>query len=302
MLEHIDLDQQLSKEEYKRRLPALQRRLYTLEHTVYEARVPVMIVFEGWAAAGKGTTINELVERMDPRGFRVVPVHPPRTTELAYPWMRRFWLHIPGRGQIVVFDTSWYRRVLIERVTKAIPKREWQQGYQDILDFEAMLAAGGMLIVKYWLHISRKEQAKRFKKLQADKLTAWQVTDEDAAQHDAHDKYSRAVETMLARTEAAHAPWTIVEATDRHYAALKVFETLVRALETRLGDQAPSPEPNEIAAPTPNEVVAPTPNEIVAPAPDEIAAPAPAESDTPTAASANGAALPDAPETEDEDA
>ncbi len=276
MLEHIDLDQPLSKEEYKRRLPPLQRRLYDLEHAVYAARVPVMIVFEGWAAAGKGTTINLLATRMDPRGFRVVPVTPPRTAELAYPWMRRFWLQIPGRGQIVVFDTSWYRRVLIERVTKAVPKREWQEGYQDIVDFEAMLAAGGMLIVKYWLHISRKEQAKRLKKLRADKLTAWQVSDEDAVQHEDYAKYTRAVEIMLARTEAPHAPWTIVEATDRQYTALKVIETLVRALELRLGDQAPPPEPDESAALEPTTVSA--------------------------AASANGATLPEDPGMEAEDA
>ena len=243
MLEHINLDQTLSKEEYKRRLPALQRRLYDLQHALYEARIPVMVVFEGWAAAGKGTTINALAERLDPRGFRVVPVHPPRTAELAFPWMRRFWLQIPARGQIVAFDTSWYRRVLIERVTKAISKSEWQQGYQDIEEFEAMLAADGMLIVKYWLHISKKEQGKRLKKLRADKLTAWQVSDEDAAQHDDYNKYARAVEAMLARTEAPHAPWTIVEATDRHYTAVKVFETLVAAIETRLGDKAPPATP-----------------------------------------------------------
>lgn len=256
MLEHIDLDQNLSKEEYKRRVAPLQRRLYDLEHAVYEARVPVMIVFEGWAAAGKGTTINQLAARMDPRGFHVVPVTPPRTAELAFPWMRRFWLQIPGRGQIVVFDTSWYRRVLIERVTKAVPKREWQEGYQDIVDFEAMLAADGMLIVKFWLHISRKEQAKRFKKLYADELTAWQVTDEDAAQHEDYAKYTRAVETMLARTEAPHAPWIIVEGTDRQYTALRVFETLVRALELRLGDKAPPREPDESAALEPTTVAA----------------------------------------------
>ncbi len=250
MLEHINLDQHLSKEEFKRRLPALQDRLYSLQHALYAARVPVMIVFEGWAAAGKGSTINTLAEHLDPRGFRVVPIQPPRTAEQQYPWMRRFWLHLPARGQMLAFDTSYYRRVLIERVTKAVPKREWQPAYQDIQDFEAMLAADGMLIVKYWLHITKKEQGKRFKKLRADKLTAWQVSDEDAAQHEDYAKYTRAVEAMLARTEAPHAPWTIVEATDRHFTALKVFETLTHALETRLGDLAPprAPEPAPASA------------------------------------------------------
>ena len=242
MLAHLNLDQKLEKEEYKRRLPLLQRRLYALEQAVFQARRPVMIVFEGWAAAGKGTVINQLAAELDARGFRVVPVHAPRTAEQRYPWMRRFWLQIPGRGQMVAFDTSWYRRVLIERVTKTVRKREWQQALEDIQDFEAMLAADGMIIIKFWLHIARKEQAKRFKKLKSDKLTAWQVTAEDEAQHAAYDKYQRAVEEMLARTEAAHAPWTIVEATDRHYTGLKVIETIVRTLERHLGDQAPPPE------------------------------------------------------------
>jgi polyphosphate kinase 2 (PPK2 family) len=239
MLDHINLKQKLSKAEYKERLPALQRRLYDLERAVFQARVPVMVVFEGWAAAGKGSTINALAERLDPRGLRVVPITPPRTAELRYPWMRRFWLQIAARGQIVVYDTSWYRRVLIERVTGAVRKREWRRGYQDILEFEEQLAADGTVIVKFWLHISKKEQGKRFKKLRADKLTAWQVSEEDDAQHKAYKKYRRAVEEMLARTEAGHAPWTVVEATDRRYTLIKVLETLVRALEARVGAAAP---------------------------------------------------------------
>lgn len=261
MLEHINLDQDLTKDELKQRLPGLRRRLYNLERAVFQAQVPVMIVFEGWAAAGKGTVINRLASDLDARGFRVVPIQPPRTLELQYPWMRRFWLQIPARGQMVAFDTSWYRRVLIDRVTKTVKRREWQQAYQDIREFEAMLAADGMLFVKFWLHISKKEQAKRFKKLQADKLTAWQVTDEDAAQHAAYDKYKRAVEEMLAETEAPHAPWTIVEATDREYTTLKVFETLVQALERRLGDQAPPREPDEAPQPASNGAAQPVVDE-----------------------------------------
>jgi len=142
---------------------------------------------------------------------------------------------------MVVYDTSWYRRVLIERVNKTVRKREWQEAYEDIRDFEKQLADDGVILVKFWLHIGEKEQARRLKKLLKDKLTAWQVTDEDAAQHKNYKKYLAAVEEMLARTEAPHAPWVIVEATDRYYTRLKVFETLIGALERRLGDQAPPP-------------------------------------------------------------
>jgi polyphosphate kinase 2 (PPK2 family) len=238
MLEQLDLTQALPKDDYKRRLPALQEKLYDLEHAVFQARVPVAVVFEGWAAAGKGSAIRVLAERLDPRGFRVVPISPPRTLETHYPWLHRFWLKIPARGQMVVYDTSWYRRVLIDRLTKQVKKREWEAAYADIAEFEEMLAADGMVLLKFWLHISKKEQSKRFKKLLKRKLTAWQVTDEDAAQHEAYDKYLEAVEEMLARTDSPHAPWTIVEATDPYFTRVKVFETLIKALETRLATPA----------------------------------------------------------------
>jgi len=243
MLEQINLDQSIPKAEYKRRLPQLQARLYDLEHAVFNARIPAAILFEGWAAAGKGSTINVLAERMDPRGFRVVPITPPRTAEMRYPWLHRFWLKIPAYGQIVVYDTSWYRRVLIDRINKTVSKREWQDAYEDIRDFEKQLADDGAVLLKFWLHISEAEQTRRFKKLLKDKLTAWQVADEDAAQHKKYKKYLTAVEEMLARTEGPHAPWIIVEATDRYYTRIKVFETIISALERRLGDQAPPPPP-----------------------------------------------------------
>jgi polyphosphate kinase 2 (PPK2 family) len=254
MLEHIDLTQSVAKEDYRRRLEPLQQRLYDLQGAVFRSRVPVAIVFEGWAAAGKASTLNVLAERLDPRGFRVVPITPPRTLEQAYPWLWRFWLKIPAYGQIVVYDTSWYRRVLIDRITQQVTRRQWDAAYQDILDFESQLAADGTVILKFWLHITKQEQAKRFRKLRASKLTAWQVSDEDDAQHKAYKQYLEAVEEMLARTEAPHAPWTIVAATDRYFTRLKVMETIVQSLEFRLGpqvavaDDTPSAPPPELNA------------------------------------------------------
>lgn len=235
MLEQVDLDVSLSKDDYRRLLPKLQIRLYDLEHAAFVARIPVAVVFEGWAAAGKGSTINLLTERLDARGFRVVPVTPPRTADLHYPWLRRFWLTVPARGQMVMYDTSWYRRVLIERIEEQVKKHEYQLAYQDITEFEEQLAADGAVIVKFWFHISRKEQGRRFKRLLRDPLTAWQVTGEDARQHKDYDEYLVAVEEMLARTDMPYAPWTIVEATDKRHTRIKVFETLIRTLSDRLG-------------------------------------------------------------------
>ena len=247
MLEKLDLGVAVRKADYRRRLPELQSRLYDLVHAAFRREIPALIVFEGWAAAGKGGTIGVLTERLDPRGVRVVPISPPRTSETRYPWMWRFWQRIPAYGQTVIFDTSWYRRVLIERVGKKVRKSAWRTAYEDIVEFEAMLAAEGTLILKFWLQIDRKEQKRRFRKLLASELTAWQVTEEDAAQHRAYGKHLAAVEEMLARTDASHAPWVIVEATDRHHTRIKVFEEIIRAFEQRLA--APLPHPRAHAAP-----------------------------------------------------
>ncbi len=238
MLEQIDLKQSLDKAEYVTLLPRLQQKLYDLHHDIFEARIPVVAAFEGWAAAGKGSTIQTLVERLDPRGFRVVPITPPRTAETHYPWLWRFWQKIPAYGQMVIFDTSWYRRVLIDRIKKEVRRREIQNIFEDIKDFESQLAADGAVIIKFWMHISKKEQAQRFKKLLKKELTSWQVTDEDAAQHKAYDDYLVAVEEMLARTDMPHAPWTIIEATDRYFTRIKVFQTLISAFEARLAKRS----------------------------------------------------------------
>lgn len=234
MLELIDLDRTVAKPAYERRMPRLQTRLYDLERAVSEAGIPVAIVFEGWAAAGKAGAIRTMTARLDPRGSTVVPILPPRTLETQYPWLHRFWLKIPAHGQMVIFDTSWYRRVLIERLDKVIPKRVADEAYQDIVEFEETLAADRTVVVKFWLHISREEQSKRFKRLLADPLTAWQVGDEDRTQHRRYAKYLAAVEEMLARTDTAVAPWVIVEATDRRFARLKIMETTISTLEGAL--------------------------------------------------------------------
>jgi AMP-polyphosphate phosphotransferase len=244
MLEQVDLNLSVSKSEYQKRLPDLQARLYDLEHAVFTTGIPVMIVFEGWAATGKGGAINVMSERLDARGFRVVPITPPRTAEMNYPWLWRFWQKIPARGQIVVYDTSWYRRVLIDRINKTVKRREWENAYQDIAEFEEMLSADGTVILKFWLHISKKEQSRRFKRLLKDELTAWQVTEEDRSQHKKYGKYLVAVEEMLARTDSPHAPWVIVEATEKYHTRIKIIETIIRTLEARLADVPAKPEAN----------------------------------------------------------
>ena len=198
-----------------------------------------MIVFEGWDAAGKGTAIATLTQRLDPRGFRLYPIVPPRTYEQQRPWLWRFWLKVPNRGEMVLFDHSWYRRVLEDRVEVTLPEKAWRQAYRDIQEFERMLAEDGTVILKFFFHISQKEQKRRFSRMKADPLEAWRVTKEDWVHHKKYDEYLVASEEMLEMTDSEYAPWTIVEATSKYYARKKVFETIIAAMEKRLGDNAP---------------------------------------------------------------
>ncbi len=239
MLENINLKKNLPREEYKRNLPTLQGRLYDLEKACWDLGVPTVIVFEGWDASGKGTTISALTQRLDPRGFKLYPVTAPRTYEQQHPWLWRFWLKVPNRGEMVIFDHSWYGRVLEERVEGITPEKAWRQAYRDIVEFERMLADDGCTILKCFLHISKKEQKDRFKAIEEDPLEAWRVTPADWARNKKYDEYLAATEDMLELTESEFAPWTIVEATSKWYARQKVFETIIAGLEMRLGINAP---------------------------------------------------------------
>ena len=230
MLEKVDLTRAIPKEEYKSRLPALQASLYDLQLATSEAGLPSVIVFEGWEAAGKGTCINVLTSKLEPRAFKLHVIKEPRTHELHMPWLYRFWQRIPNYGHMAIFDRSWYRRVLDERVEKITPKGEWQKAYRDITDFERTLADDGYSIVKLFFHISKKEQKKRFRRLESDPLTRWQVQAADWKRHEQYPKYLVAVEEMLERTESEWGPWTIIEATDRYWTRVAVFEAIIRAL------------------------------------------------------------------------
>jgi len=242
MLENVNLNIKLSREEYDETLPKLQRRLYDLEKACWDAKVPSILVFEGWDAAGKGGAIATLTQRLDPRGFKLHSINLPRTFEQARPWLWRFWLRVPNRGEMVIFDQSWYSRVLVERVEKLTPESAWRAAYSDIQDFERMLADDGTVILKFFLHISKKEQKKRFDKIAANPLEAWRVGKEDWVRHRRYDRYVEAAEEMLEMTEAGYAPWTIVEATSKWWARKKIFETIITALERRLGNDVPPRE------------------------------------------------------------
>lgn len=234
MLEQIDLSRKLSKDRYKPEMETLERRIGELQREARSLGIPVAIVFEGWDAAGKGTMINRLLLALDPRGFKVHPTNPPNEEERLRPFLWRFWIRTPARGRIAIFDRSWYGRPLVERVDKLVKKKVWQRSYGEINDFERQLAEDGAAIVKFFLHISKATQKKRFKKLLADPATSWKVTKEDWRHHKQYAKYLLAADEMLEQTCQPHAPWTIVEAHDHRYATVKVFKTVIRAIQERI--------------------------------------------------------------------
>lgn len=242
MLEQVDLSRKIAKPVYRAWIPILRDQLYHLQKASWDARIPVVILFEGWDAAGKGTTIQALTRRLDPRGFKLYPIRAARTYEKKRPWLWRFWRKIPAYGEWAIFDRSWYGRVLVERVEGLTPKRLWQQAYDDIVDFEHTLADDGTLICKFFLHISKKEQKRRFKKLLSDPMTAWHVAPEDWEHHRKYKKYAQAIEEMLARTETEWGPWTLVPATNRRYTRLAVFTTIIQRLAARLAAQNALPQ------------------------------------------------------------
>lgn len=234
MLENVDLSVSLPKAEYRPRARALQRRLLRLQRAIWDARLSPVIVFEGWDAAGKGSTIRKLTSRLEPRGFELHATREPRTFERRMPWMWRYWVKVPRYGAMAIFDRSWYGRVLVQRVEAHFQPPSWIPVFHDINAFERLLAEDRYVVCKFFLHISKQEQARRFEALEEDPTTRWQVDPEDWEHHERYDEYLAATEEMLERTETEWGPWTIVGATDRYWTRVTVFETLVRTLEATL--------------------------------------------------------------------
>ncbi len=234
MLEKFDLSKKISKANYKELHSELEQKLGELQREAKDLKIPIIFLFEGWDAAGKGTLINRLTLSLDPRGFKVYPIHPPNEEERLRPFLWRFWIKIPGRGRIAIFDKSWCGRVLEERVDKTVKKSVWLKAFDEILSFERQLINDGYLIIKFFLHIDKKEQKKRFKNLVHNPSTKWTVTKEDWKHHEQYDKYIEAYEQMLTKTHSVSAPWTIVESHDRRYSTIKVFKTAIDMIENKI--------------------------------------------------------------------
>lgn len=233
-LEEINLNMSVEEEEYKQLLKKFQKRLEKLHNRLYFRRIPVVAVYEGWDAAGKGGNIRRVAAALDPRGYEVVPISAPNPFELAHHYLWRFWREVPKDGHIAIFDRSWYGRVMVERIEGFCTEDDWHRAYREINEFEKELYDWGAVIVKFWLQIDKDEQLRRFTDRQNTPEKQWKITDEDWRNREKWDRYEVAVNEMLQKTSTDFAPWTIIESQDKHFARLKALETLIRAIEARL--------------------------------------------------------------------
>lgn len=234
MIENIDLTKRLTKTEYKSRVRELTPVLRDLQIKHWQAKIPTVVVLEGWDCAGKGECISLLAEILDPRGFKVHPTFEPSIEEALRPFLWRFWVNTPAQGEIVIFDRSWYQRVLTDRVDDNVKKRKWKRAYEQICDFERQLADGGTRILKFFLHITKGEQKKRFKKYEADPVEAWRVRKEDWEHHRRYDEFIEAAEEMFFRTDAHHSTWRILPAECARWARVAMIERLIEDMQEAL--------------------------------------------------------------------
>ena len=234
VLKALDLDQQIEKKRFRVRLERQQGRLNLLQRRARATGITTIAVFEGWDAAGKGSAIRRVTSALDARDYRVIPIGAPTDEELAQHYLWRFWRHLSRAGRITIFDRSWYGRVLVERVEGLATPEEYRRAYAEILNYEEQLVDHGILLTKFWLHISKNEQLRRFRERQRIPHKRWKITDEDWRNRRRWNDYELAVNEMVARTSTRRAPWVLVEANDKNFARIKVIRTLADRLARAL--------------------------------------------------------------------
>lgn len=233
-LREVPLNKTVEDEEYKKELNRLQKKLGMLHNHLYRKRVPVIIVYEGWDAAGKGGNIKRLTGALDPRGYEVHPIASPEPHEKARHYLWRFWTRLPKDGHIAIFDRSWYGRVMVERLEGFCTENDWQRAYYEMNEFEQELHSWGAVILKFWVQIDKNTQLERFTERQNTPAKQWKITDEDWRNREKWDEYEVAVDEMLQKTSTSFAPWHILESVDKKYARIKALQIVVDALEKAL--------------------------------------------------------------------
>ncbi len=230
-LADCDLSATIDPDKYKKKLAQLQRRLSELHNQIYRKKIPVVICFEGWDAAGKGGNIRRLAYPLDPRGFDVIPIASPTPGEKARHFLWRFWTKLPRSGHIAIFDRTWYGRVMVERIEGFCSENDWKRAYGEINEFEKELTDWGTVVLKFWINIDPDTQLERFEARQNTPGKEWKITDEDWRNRDKWPQYAEAIEEMLQKTSTEYAPWYIIESVDKKYARIRTLQIVTDALE-----------------------------------------------------------------------
>ena len=212
-----------------------QEKLYNLQNIFYLNKIPVVIVFEGWDAAGKGGAIKRLTSGLDPRGYRVVSTPAPTPDELAHHYLWRFWNNIPKTGHTTIFDRSWYGRVMVEPIEGFCSEDEYERAFDEINQMEKHLTNSGMLVIKFFIHISKDEQLRRFEDRKNNPQKSWKLTDEDYRNREKWDVYTTAIEDMIKKTTTPYAPWYVISGNSKKYARIEVLKTVTEIMEKALG-------------------------------------------------------------------
>lgn len=231
ILDQVDLTKCYSDNEYKLRLEKYQGTLTRLAWQAHERGISQIALFEGWDAAGKGSAIRRVTEAMDPRMYRVIPIAAPTDEERAHHYLWRFWRHLPRAGTVTMYDRSWYGRVLVERIERFAQEQEWQRAYEEINSFEEQLTEHGIILLKFWVHISKDEQLRRFEARKQVDFKKYKITEEDWRNRDKWDEYQLAVHDMVNYTSTANAPWILVPGNDKKYARITIVKSFCDALE-----------------------------------------------------------------------
>ena len=235
-LADVDLSPTISDEDYKSELKKLQKRLSELHNVIYRKKIPVILCYEGWDAAGKGGNIRRVAYPLDPRGFDVHPIASPLPHELNRQYLWRFWTRLPRTGHICIFDRTWYGRVMVERLEGFCTEKDWKRAYNEINEFERQLTDWGAVLLKFWIHIDSDTQLARFTDRQNTPEKQWKITDEDWRNREKWPQYEEAVNEMLKKTSTENAPWFIIESNDKKYARIKALKIVVKALEKACED------------------------------------------------------------------
>ena len=230
-LADIDLDKSIDEDEYHEELRKLRAHLQNLHNVLYRKRIPVVIAYEGWDAAGKGGNIKRITSALDPRGYVVYPIASPEPHEKARHYLWRFWNHLPKSGHIAIFDRTWYGRVMVERLEGFCTDNDWQRAYNEINEFEKELVDAGTIVIKYWVQIDSDTQLARFTDRQNTPEKQWKITEEDWRNREKWDLYEQAINEMITKTNTTFAPWHVLESNDKRYARIKALRILVDAIE-----------------------------------------------------------------------